>query len=205
MHTTDVQYNGFTYTLAIGIFSTGGSIIIDIDSPVEDPAFIEGLRTLKSLVKYYQAVELLEHDELDYHFKSDYSNDPYLLTIIEAYETKIIPVKDETYQRAMSILTGKAYLRTYRPKHVIPGYAYLMADSTGLYKIGHSKDPSSRVKSVTSRANPVTLICQIASDNAVYLEYELHERFHDERVSGEWFALSLESIDYIKRLSGVTA
>jgi hypothetical protein len=205
MHTTDVQYNGFTYTLAIGIFSTGGSIIIDIDSPVEDPAFIEGLRTLKSHVKYYQAVELLEHDELDYHFKSDYSNDPYLLTIIEAYETKIIPVKDETYQRAMSILTGKAYLRTYRPKHVIPGYAYLMADSTGLYKIGHSKDPSSRVKSVTSRANPVTLICQIASDNAVYLEYELHERFHDERVSGEWFALSLESIDYIKRLSGVTA
>jgi hypothetical protein len=205
MHTTDVQYNGFTYTLAIGIFSTGGSIIIDIDSPVEDPAFIEGLRTLKSHVKYYQAVELLEHDELDYHFKADYSKDPYLLTIIEAYETKIIPVKDETYQQAMSILTGKAYLRTYRPKHVIPGYAYLMADSTGLYKIGHSKDPSLRVKSVTSRANPVTLICQIASDNAVYLEYELHERFHDERVSGEWFALSLESIDYIKRLSGVTA
>jgi hypothetical protein len=205
MHTTDVQYNGFTYTLAIGIFSTGGSIIIDIDSPVEDPAFIEGLRTLKSHVKYYQAVELLEHDELDYHFKSDYSNDPYLLTIIEAYETKIIPVKDETYQRAMSILTGKAYLRTYRPKHVIPGYAYLMADSTGLYKIGHSKDPSSRVKSVTSRANPVTLICQIASDNAVYLEYELHERFHDERVSGEWFALTPDCVDYIKSLSGVLA
>jgi hypothetical protein len=205
MHTTDVQYNGFTYTLAIGIFSTGGSIIIDIDSPVEDPAFIEGLRTLKSHVKYYQAVELLEHDELDYHFKADYSKDPYLLTIIEAYENKIIPVKDETYQRALSIMSGKAFLHTYRPKHVIPGHVYLMADSTGLYKIGHSKDPSSRVKSVTSRANPVTLICQIASDNAVYLEYELHERFHDERVSGEWFALSPESIDYIKRLSGVTA
>jgi hypothetical protein len=205
MHTTNVQCNGFDYTLAIGIFSTGGSIIIDIESPVEDPSFIEGLRTLKSLVKYYQAVELMEHDELDYHYKADYSNDPYLLTIIEAYEKKIIPVKDETYQRAMSILTGKAYLRTYRPKHVIPGYVYLMADSAGLYKIGHSKDPSTRLKNVTSRANPVTLICQIASDNAVYLEYELHERFHDERVSGEWFALTPDCVDYIKSLSGVLA
>lgn len=199
----DVICDGFEFDLLLGAYDHGGSIVLSDQSPLGNPAYIAALQKMQALLPYYQIREYLNSEFHEYYYKGDWADDSRLKLIIQAYEQNIIPVTEEQYKLVVSWMNGKAYLKTYRPKHVIPGYAYLMADSTGLYKIGHSKDPSTRVKQVTSRANPVTLICQIASDNAVYLEYELHERFHDERVSGEWFALCPDSVDYIKSLSGV--
>ena len=200
-HGIEVEYNGFTIHIILGLFTTGGGIVIDETDPVSDPAFIVALQQAHAHIPYYQAVGCFEENGLSYYYKADYSDDPYLLAIKKAYEENIIPVNEETYKRALDYISGKAFLRTLKPSQVIDGYTYLMVDSNGLYKIGYSKDPATRLKKITSKANPVSIVCQIRNTNCAYLEYELHEKFHDSRVSGEWFALSADDVQYITALA----
>jgi Meiotically up-regulated gene 113 len=45
----------------------------------------------------------------------------------------------------------------------------------------------------------VTLIHSIETDDMVGLEALLHERYADKRMNGEWFALSDEDVNEIKK------
>jgi hypothetical protein len=197
----DVEYGGFEFLIALGAFSDGGSIILNQNSPVDNPAYIAALKQLQVHVPYYHIRAYLDSEMHEYYYKGDWSNDPHLKLIIEAYEQNIIPITEEMYKRVISWMNGKAYLVTYPPKQVIDGFTYLMVDSNGLYKIGYSKDPATRLKKITSKANPVSIVCQIRNTNCAYLEYELHTKFHERRISGEWFELTAEDVDYITALA----
>jgi len=73
-------------------------------------------------------------------------------------------------------------------------YVYLMEDTAnGRYKIGMSKKPEYRERTLQSEKPEITLICSkmySSRDEARKIEKELHQRFKNNRIRGEWFNLS---------------
>jgi predicted GIY-YIG superfamily endonuclease len=72
-------------------------------------------------------------------------------------------------------------------KKDINTYVYfILNENDGLVKIGYSKSPLNRLKQLqTSNGNKLKLIYYVLGDKNV--EYAMHLRFKDFKVSGEWF------------------
>lgn len=81
-------------------------------------------------------------------------------------------------------------------------YTYLMSGAPGLYKIGWTANPKSRISKMGGQAYPVMYVCLIETDNGEVLEKELHAQFASKRVrsQAEWFNLSDDDVEYIKSL-----
>jgi Meiotically Up-regulated Gene 113 (MUG113) protein len=85
------------------------------------------------------------------------------------------------------------------------GYVYIV-NCNGIYKIGYTMDSvASRVSNIQmSNPNKVRLVCSIPSQTASTLERELHQRFRDRRVRGEWYQLTrrqVEALQYDARVA----
>jgi Meiotically up-regulated gene 113 len=76
------------------------------------------------------------------------------------------------------------------------GFVYLIKDGdTSHYKIGRTKNVTSRLKSLNIRtSSPLELIHAIKTKDAIRLEAEFHNYFGARRIKGEWFALSAEDV-----------
>lgn len=86
----------------------------------------------------------------------------------------------------------------FEEKHV-----YLMKNIMGLYKIGISKDPLNRAKTLANSAGvPVYVIksWKIKGCAPHACESKIHRRFKASRRKGEWFLLSKAQLDYIEPL-----
>ena len=74
---------------------------------------------------------------------------------------------------------------------------YLMIDkNTGLYKIGRSKKPEFREKTLQSEKPTIELLFNWHAFNKD--ELNLHKIFEEKRIRGEWFDLNYSDIDTIK-------
>lgn len=92
---------------------------------------------------------------------------------------------------------GYSLLKKYdcNSKAVKSYHTYIAKDGSGLFKIGKSENVRLRIKSL-SVANPlIELVYEINRD----VESELHKRFENKRVRGEWFSLSNDDISFIRR------
>jgi hypothetical protein len=73
-------------------------------------------------------------------------------------------------------------------------YVYLIRDieATGLYKIGRTAHPKTRIVDQFGVQFPfeIAVLRLIPTSDANLLERMLHKRYRDKRVKGEWFALS---------------
>ena len=72
-------------------------------------------------------------------------------------------------------------------------FVYIVTDNNGLHKIGKSQDPKLRlsnlqVANTSGLSLMYTIECE-SSDAALKLEKELHDKFIDAHVRGEWFKL----------------
>jgi len=73
---------------------------------------------------------------------------------------------------------------------------YIMIDhNTGFYKIGKSKNPCFREKTLQSEKPTIEMILIINQD----IEKELHQKYSDKRVRGEWFQLDDQVIEYLRK------
>ena len=83
-----------------------------------------------------------------------------------------------------------------------PCYTYLMKDeTTGYYKIGMSKDPTFREKTLLGDRPTITLLCKKSfptRKDARYHENILHQRYKHQNTRGEWFCLSEEDVMNIR-------
>lgn len=101
-------------------------------------------------------------------------------------------------------------VRRYRPpaepasvpmKRKSDGYVYLLMSPTGHYKIGHTREPKVRMKTFEIKLPfEVEFAHLIPTPDRFKLEKELHQKFADRRVNGEWFALTDADVLYIKSL-----
>ena len=77
------------------------------------------------------------------------------------------------------------------------GYIYLMKDKrNGLTKIGYSKFPEFREKTLQSEVPEIEMIYY--NFGKLKLEKELHKAFSHKRIRGEWFELNVDDIEQIK-------
>lgn len=87
-------------------------------------------------------------------------------------------------------------------KQLHPGYVYLIQSPTSAYKIGKTVNPDNRIKTFKTKLPfEVEYVCLIQTDDMNALERNLHGLFADKRINGEWFALSAEDVEYIKRMA----
>lgn len=81
-----------------------------------------------------------------------------------------------------------------------PVYVYLMKDNhTEFYKIGISKDPKYREKTLLSQKPSIELIYKrefVDRELSLVMEKTLHNYFNHKRVRGEWF--DLDKMDLVK-------
>ena len=66
----------------------------------------------------------------------------------------------------------------------------------GYIKIGRSVRPLFREKTLQSEDPDISLILFFEATTAI--ERELHQKFSEQRVRGEWFRLGDESIEWIR-------
>ncbi len=79
-----------------------------------------------------------------------------------------------------------------------PGIVYLLHSENGFYKIGRTSDGSSRLSYLTEKLPiNIELVHQFRSDTPTKTEKNLHDRFSEKRIKGEWFSLSDEDVSYI--------
>lgn len=79
-----------------------------------------------------------------------------------------------------------------------PVATYLMLNERNLYiKIGSSRNPVIREKTLQSEEPEITLIAVSFEGGGVLLERELHRRYAEKRLRGEWFNLSAEDVEQL--------
>lgn len=74
-------------------------------------------------------------------------------------------------------------------------YIYVIGDNASPYKIGFTKNPDKRLKSLQT-GNPRKLSMlykeEINENEIKYIEKQIHKELKRKQVSGEWFNISLE-------------
>ena len=91
----------------------------------------------------------------------------------------------------------------YKIKYVylISAQPFAPDNSQKFYKIGFTKNIDDRLKLFAVKLPfRVTLIHSVKTMTAGKLEIELHKKFQNKIVNGEWFALSESDLEYIKSL-----
>lgn len=80
----------------------------------------------------------------------------------------------------------KAYTQPFK-KYLRPGFVYfVMTEDLTQCKIGFSRDPRDRIKSLqTGNASRLHIACIMPGTER--LEFRLHDLFRNQRRSGEWF------------------
>ena len=77
------------------------------------------------------------------------------------------------------------------------GYVYLIKAS-GKYKIGISTNPDKRIESLqTANPSPISVVHIQYSHEYKRLEAELHEKYGEYRMQGEWFDLPADLVDLV--------
>lgn len=79
------------------------------------------------------------------------------------------------------------------------GYVYFISDNNGNVKIGVSNEPAGRLKTLqTGNGARLNLLTCIRGGG--WKESQLHKRFAEDRINGEWFILSPQIENYIKAI-----
>ena len=103
---------------------------------------------------------------------------------------------DDTLSRNQRM---KQVLHSAKLKGIVKGkkeYVYLMKDRYR-YKIGRTNNLEKRLRDFRVSNTNITLEHFIETPNSGALETELHERYKDRRIEGEWFKLDFEDVDEI--------
>jgi len=147
--------------------------------------------TLKNInnVIYIKESELFRGEK--YLFIEDIYYDLYIKRADHKLE-----YKDETYYSfdylsIMSTLQIALKNKKREPEKVKS--TYLMMDSKGYTKIGKANNPQIREKTLQSENPTIELIAICKED----VEKELHLKYKEYRVRGEWFKLNDKQIKYI--------
>lgn len=92
----------------------------------------------------------------------------------------------------------------YKPRET-RGFVYLMESEIGLYKIGHSVNPATRLNDLRAQSPiNINLIHAIKYADRYAGENLWHKRFSAKRVKGEWFRLDPDDIAAFKAVRGLS-
>lgn len=183
-------------------------LVIAPQDDLSDFAYVKVLSTAQGMWASLWALWGLFH----YRFKTD----PGALSIVEC--ESIIDsfriLKDQTYfllnestldygkriERRLELLRRRE--TNGRSNRNRSGYVYLIKSPTGAYKIGRTNNPENRMRTFNVKLPfEIEFIALIKTEDMVWLEKDLHDRFAAKRINGEWFSLDENDVDYITGLA----
>lgn len=127
---------------------------------------------------------------------------------ITLYKIKKLRERKEKEERKRKQLEKSGIIYADRAKKKKADQVYLIKmddDSLAepVYKIGISNAPGKRLQTLnTSSPFALTIVHKFVADPALEAEAQLHLRFQDNRLSGEWFRLSKEQLVELKKIVG---
>ncbi len=84
----------------------------------------------------------------------------------------------------------------------VGGYVYLVEGEGEIYKIGRTAQLEQRMSFFEIKLPFATqLVCAVQSDDIVTLERQLHERYKDKHLNGEWFRLTEQDVKEIMEMA----
>jgi mRNA-degrading endonuclease RelE of RelBE toxin-antitoxin system len=99
--------------------------------------------------------------------------------------------------------TGSQNNRERRAKTKKAGFVYVVRGERGAYKIGYSVDPNNRIRTFGVKLPfEVKYEVLIKTDDMRDLEAELHDRFAEKTINGEWFALDADDLAELRAMGG---
>jgi len=107
-----------------------------------------------------------------------------LIRETQAYESMIDDMMGETPKR-----------NRRRKKDPVPGFIYLIADGHGNTKIGRTRNWKTRVCQFPPSCKPVLIF---GTEDYIKEEKDLHTRYSNKCVQGEWFQLVQSDIQEIR-------
>ena len=106
----------------------------------------------------------------------------------------------ELERKVANLAREVAQLRTEVRNSRGYGFVYIF-QGDGYYKIGYSQRPPRRRLQISPKLPfDLRVVCVVESLRAQSLESQLHVRFEDKRLRGEWFNLDDDDLVYIKSL-----
>ncbi len=107
--------------------------------------------------------------------------------------------KARELERRLNAGGGTTTMRRRRPTR---GYVYVVEGDEGCFKIGKSVNPEGRLAALnTGFHGDLGLVHQIRTDDMGWLENLLHRKFAGRRARGEWFLLSSQDVDRLRRVA----
>lgn len=128
----------------------------------------------------------------------EYNSKGELLTISEAIDLINLGQMISKLPDKIRLINEKHFSQHHLPpkKSISNDYYYLMIDeNSGFYKLGKSKDPEYRERTLQSEKPSITLLHKWKHD--FYTERYLHSCYKSKRVRGEWFKLNNEDVSFI--------
>jgi len=115
----------------------------------------------------------------------------------EIHELPVVEVQDRDEDLA----------RPFEPTPDAEGYIYAIEANRGQVKIGMAAEPRQRLSGLqTGSPVELTLLAAGAAEKPKAAEKELHRRYADDRIRGEWFRLKredvLELVETVDELDG---
>lgn len=213
-HSLEFNIDGFTFDMNVGIGYADGVVLNHTDADLmELPGYFEAL---KKVIAIYPVVVEEETLFSRAHFYSPHHmynvSDEEIEFALRVYPTKYLYEENELIAGYVNAIHTEVARRKKKATEEIakqerlsrqyPGYVYLVQSPTSAYKIGRTKDYKSRARTFGVQLPfEVEFICVIQTGNMRKLEKELHQRFAEKRVSGEWFNLLPEDVEYIRGLA----
>ena len=92
-----------------------------------------------------------------------------------------------------------------KQNQICEGFVYVLRAENDVYKIGKAKDLDNRIYTFEVKLPiKVELYCSCKVENYSQLEKELHIKYAEKRINGEWFSLTEQDLEEIKALMGVS-
>lgn len=180
-------------------------IFISEDVDIDNPEVIACIKHYQRAAPYLRAEEWVSQFNPGYW---NYDGSQFMNSSKTVLEAPFDVIPQDAYVRevAYNIVNGLVKRPAPASKEKLiqlnPGFVYLLASSEeGCYKIGRTKDPQRRLKQFKSMIMPAGYECLIETQNMRQLEADLHIKFKDQRIQGEWFNLTNEDVEYIKGLA----
>lgn len=213
--------NGYEIVMNFGTSYCDGIVVDPHHHDLSDPEFIEAIQVAQSnydtLYKYFLVDEYASQfynstDQAIYKYMDNHPNIAEMQEKIDIALSQSWLEITPSMQRFIDIVAQiindrkvraeRKQEKSERRKKNAVGFVYLLSTSLGHYKIGHTKNPKSRLSEFSVKL-PFDIECEclIKTKDRYALEQELHERFDDKRVNGEWFELEPGDVEYIQSLA----
>jgi hypothetical protein len=214
-----VEVDGYEFGV-ISMFDPDGIVIHPDAAQFDNPDWLKALKTAVESFPYLYARDYVGH------YREGYKNDrlidfplEYLeklaekaRVVLEGRERGVITVEDATLvyihnvfaeverRQTKERIKAAKVEKANRPNF---GYVYILRSETGHYKIGRTTNPEDRLTTFSVKLPfRVNYELVISSDHHRQFEIELHKRFADKRIDGEWFALTTEDIEALRQEYG---